>query len=121
MKTQDETAKTLAQFNNRTFTKKQWDIILQGCGCPKSSNFWAALRQNNLVKYKKVYTLVDIDTNSYALILDRYSIKNKEYVKKSKNKATVLRKIQERRKTFKNITFYMVNGILTTEKPEREL
>lgn len=61
----------LSQFNNMSFTKKQWKIILKGCGCPKSCHFWAALRENNLVFHSKMYTLIDMDIHSYAIILDQ--------------------------------------------------
>lgn len=111
----------LSQFNNMSFTKKQWEIILKGCGCPKSSHFWTALRQNNLVKYKRIYTLVDMDIHSYAIILDQYCTANRASVKKSYDKAKARKKVQERNKEFKGITFYMVGGVLTTEKPERDL
>lgn len=111
----------LSQFNNMSFTKKQWEIILKGCGCPKSSHFWTALKQNNLVKYQRIYTLVDMDIHSYAIILDQYCTTNRACVKKSYDKAKARKKVQERNKTFKGLTFYMVGGALTTEKPERDL
>lgn len=111
----------LSQFNNMSFTKKQWEIVLKGCGCPKSTHFWTALKQNNLVKYEKFYTLVDMDIHSYAIILDQYLTVNREAVKKSKDRAKSRKKAQERNKSFKGITFYMVGGTLTTEKPERDL
>lgn len=111
----------LSLFNNMSFTKKQWDIILKGCGCPKSSHFWTALKQNNLVKYQRIYTLVDMDIHSYAIILDQYLTANRAYVKKSYDKAKARKKVQERNKAFKGLTFYMVGSALTTEKPERDL
>lgn len=37
------------------------------------------------------------------------------------NKAKARKKVQERNKSFKGLTFYMVGGALTTEKPERDL
>lgn len=111
----------LSQFNNMSFTKKQWEIILKGCGCPKSSHFWTALKQNNLVKYQRIYTLVDMDIHSYAIILDQYNTANRMSVKKSYDKAKARKQAQERRKSFTGITFYMVGGALTTEKPERDL
>lgn len=111
----------LSQFNNKSFTKKQWEIILKGCGCPKSTHFWAALKQNNLVKYQREYTLIDMDIHSYAIILDEYLTTNREYVKKSYNKAKARRQVQQRRESLKGTTFYMIGGVLTTEKPERDL
>ena len=121
MTDQQPIVERLSQFNNMSFTKKQWEIILKGCGCPKSSYFWTALRQNNLVKYKRIYTLVDMDIHSYAIILDQYLTANRAYVKKSYDKAKARKKVQERNKAFKRITFYMVGGVLTTERPEIDL
>lgn len=110
----------LSQFNNMSFTKKQWEIVLKGCGCPKSAHFWTALK-NNLVKYQRVYTLIDMDIHSYAIILDKYLTTNREYVKKSYNKAKARRQAQQRKESLKGTTFYMIGGVLTTEKPERDL
>ena len=121
MTDQQPVVERLSQFNNMSFTKKQWDIIMKGCGCPKSSHFWTALKQNNLVKYKRIYTLVDMDIHSYAIILDQYLTANRAYVKKSYDKAKARKKVQERNKAFKGITFYMVGGVLTTERPEIDL
>lgn len=111
----------LSQFNNMSFAKKQWDIILKGCGCPKSSHFWAALKQNNLVKYQRMYTLVDMDIHSYAIILDQYLTANRVSVKKAYDKAKARKRMQERRDSFKGLTFYMVGGALTTERPTVDL
>lgn len=120
MTNQESIVEKLSLFNNMSFTKKQWEIVLKGCGCPKSAYFWAALRQNNLVKHSRMYTLVDMDIHSYAIILDQYSTTNTAAVKKSYDKAKARKKAQERSKSLKGITFYMVGGALTTEKPERE-
>lgn len=118
MKDQQPIVERLSQFNNISFTRKQWEIVLKGCGCPKSTHFWNALRQNNLIRYKRTYTLVDMDIHSYAIILDQYSYNNKTAVKKAYDKAKARKKVQERRDSFKGITLYMVGGVLTTEKPE---
>lgn len=121
MTNQEKVVERLSQFNNLSFTKKQWDIILAGCGCPKSSHFWTALKQNNMVKYTKLFTLVDMDIHSYAVILDQYCTVNRDAVKKSYAKAKARKRAQERSKALTGITFYMVGGMLTTEKPERDL
>lgn len=121
MTNQEIVVEKLSLFNNMSFTKKQWDIILKGCGCPKSSYFWAALKRNNLTQHSKLYTLVNMDIHSYAIILDQYCTANQKAVKKCYDKAKAKKKVQERRETFKGITFYMVGGVLTTEKPERDL
>lgn len=121
MTDQQPVVERLSQFNNMSFTKKQWDIILKGCGCPKSTYFWAALRQNNLVKYQRIYTLVDMDIHSYAIILDQYYTANRASVKKSYDKAKAKKKAQDKAKAVRAFTLYTVYGPLTTEKPERDL
>lgn len=121
MTEQEIVVEKLSLFNNLSFTKKQWDVILKGCGCPKSAHFWSALREFNMVKKSKTYTLVDMDIHSYAVILEKYSTTNKEAVKKSYNKAKCRKKVEERRKSMTGITFYMVGGTLTTEIPKRDI
>lgn len=111
----------LSQFNNMSFTKKQWDIILKGCGCPKSCHFWAALKENNLVRYSRLFTLIDIDNESFHTIWENYCHSNRASVKKAYNKAKAIKQVKERAKSFTGITFYMIGGTLTTEKPERDL
>lgn len=112
----------LSQFNNLSFTKKQWDIVLKGCGCPKSSHFWKALRQYNLVMDRRnrdciLYTLKDMDIHSFAIILDQYNTDNRANVMKTYKKAKARQRARERADSIKNTTFYMVGGMLTTEKP----
>lgn len=111
----------LSQFNNISFTKKQWDIILKGCGCPKSSHFWAALKQTNLVKCSRLFTLININDDSFHIIWENYCYSNRAGAKKAYNKAKVIKQIEKRTKSFRGITFYMIGGALTTEKPERDL
>ena len=62
-----------------------------------------------------------MDIHSYAIILDQYCTVNKEAVKKSYAKAKARKRAQERSKALTGITFYMVGGMLTTEKPERDI
>lgn len=121
MKDHQPIVEKLSLFNNMSFTKKQWEIVLKGCGCPKSCHFWAALRKNNLIKSSRLYTLVDMDIHSYTIILDQYLTANREAVKKNYTKVRAKKKAKERREEFKAITFYMVNGSLTTEIPKRDL
>lgn len=107
----------LSQFNNLSFTKKQWEIILKGCGCPSSSHFWKSLRDNNLTKVQNKYSLSDVTIDSFAHVWNTYCMSNRSAVKKAYNKAKTLKKIEEQRKHPRKITFYEVNGYLTTEKP----
>lgn len=111
----------LSQFNNMSFTKKQWEIVLKGCGCPKSAHFWTAFKQNSLIKHKRIYTLIDMDIHSYAIILDQYLTINRECVKKSYNRTKARKQVQQREQSLKGTTFYIIGGVLTTEKPERGL
>lgn len=110
----------LSQFNNLSFTKKQWDIILKGCGCPKSTHFWAALRKKNLQRNYRIYTLIDIDSKSFSTIWEDYCISNRASVKKTYLKGKARKQVKERINKFQGITFYMIGGALTTERPERD-
>lgn len=111
----------LSLFNNRTFTRKQWEIVMEGCGCPKSSHLWTALRATCLQKYKRVYTLCDLNTESFTKVMEDYSSRNKSAVSLNYKKKVARKKAEEKRKQFKGLTFYMVGGVLTTEKPERDI
>lgn len=108
----------LSQFNNLSFTKKQWDIILKGCGCPKSSHFWGALRTHNLQRNQRLYTLIDIDSKSLDTVWTDYCKSNRASVRKAYFKSKAKKQARERRTI--GITLYMVDGYLTTDKPTRE-
>ena len=110
----------LSLFNNMSFTKKQWDIILKGCGCPKSCHFWSALRVHNLQRNQKLYTLLDIDSKSFEIIWTAYCKSNKASVKKAYDKEKARKQAQERRNNFKGVTLYLVEGYLTETKPTRD-
>lgn len=110
----------LSQFNNLSFTKKQWDIILKGCECPKSSHFWVALKATCIQKDRRIFTLVDIDDNSFNIVWNTYCKYNRENVKKCYNKKKLKKIVEDRRKNSTNITLYLVNGCLTEFKPSEE-
>lgn len=112
-----EIAKHLSMFNNKTLTKSQWEIVLKGCGCPKSAFFWKAIRESNLIKYNKAYTLIDINDDSFNIIWNNYCTENRASVKKSYDKQKAYNKARERVNSFTGICFYSINGVLTTEKP----
>ncbi len=108
----------LSQFNNLSFTKKQWDIILKGCGCPKSSHFWSALKMYNLQRNQRLYTLLNIDSKSFDTIWINYCKSNRAGVRKNYFKMKAKKQIEEGKTV--NITFYMIDGYLTIDKPIRE-
>lgn len=110
----------LSLFNNITLTKKQWEITLKGCGCPKSTHLWTVLRKNNLQKNKLMYTLVNINEATFSSIYQEYTERNRAGAIKSYNKTKARAKARESINKNKGTTFYLVGGILTTEKPERE-
>ena len=110
----------LSQFNNMSFTKKQWEIILKGCGCPKSCHFWKALRSNNLQRNQWMYTLVDIDSKTIEMVWSLYCQANRASVKKAYDNKKVKKQVAKRKREFEGITFFMIDGYLTTSKPTRE-
>ena len=110
----------LSQFNNLSFTKKQWDIILKGCGCPKSSHFWDALKNIGMNKTKFLYTLLDIDYDKFDTIWNTYCEKNTAYVKKSQHKKRAKELARKRVAMIQTTTLYLVNGCLTHINPTEE-
>lgn len=113
-------AKNLSQFNNISLTKSQWEIILKGCGCPKSPHLWTALRDNNLSKQGRIYTLIDLNTETFNKVWEVYTLKNREFVKKSYTKAKARQKARAKADAIKGHVFYLVNGCLTTELPTED-
>lgn len=111
----------LSQFNNLSFTKKQWEIILKGCGCPKSPLFWAALRDNNMIIDNRTFTLVDFTEESFDKVYKQYSITNVASATKAQRKRKLRERAIERSKKVVNHTFFMVGGYLTTELPEKDI
>lgn len=82
----------LIDFNGLMFDKKQWETILKGCGAPKSSKFWSALRKNVMIKVQNnIYRLhitsmceIDQAWNEYC-INNRASVKEAYYKKKAQS------------------------------------
>ena len=110
-----EISEKLAIFNNISLSKRQWDIILPACGCPKTSHFWTALRKLGFMRKEKhnCYTLIDMNlealNNTWELYLtyNRYNV-NKSHKKKVIRAAMKLKPV--------NITLYLINGALTDER-----
>lgn len=120
MMNHQDVVERLSLFNNMSFTKKQWEIILIGCGCPKSCHFWAALRKCNLIKENKLYTLIDMDTNSYERVYATYSAYNSSAVMKSYNKKKAKEKARQSVERLQSKTLYIINGYITDTKPTIE-
>ena len=109
---------SLVLFLYRTFTQKQWKIILDGCNCPKSSNFWNAFRKNCLTQYKRgTFTMEVLDEDIFNNVLNEYRSTANESVKKSNRK----KKVRKQMEQYKTITLYQsADGSLTTERPTRD-
>lgn len=110
----------LSLFNNISFTKKQWDIVLKGCGCPKSCHFWTALKTCNIQKDNRMFTLVDINMESFDKIWALYCEINRAGVKKSYDRKKARKQARERLNNSRSTTLYLVDGYLTEVKPERD-
>lgn len=115
-----EIVEKLSQFNNLSFTKKQWEIILKGCGCPKSSHFWTALRNLCMWRNAKLYYLADVDSKAFENVWNTYCEANKTYVKKSYNKAKRKAEARAKAEAVKGFVLYSNYGPLSLEKPEKE-
>lgn len=111
----------ISLFNNRSFTKKQWELILKGCGCPKSPHLWTAFKNICLTPESALLTLLDFDSKSFNEVWNQYCTINREYANKSYAKSKAKKKAQERSKAFQGLVFYEVNGCLTTENPNQDM
>lgn len=116
MENKQDIIENLSQFNNLSFTKKQWEIILKGCNCPKSCHFWRALRDNNLQKVGKLFILTDITSKSFEIVWNTYCKLNRTGAKKTYDKKKARKKVEEVNR--KGTIFYLVNGYLTTNPAE---
>lgn len=116
MRNKKEIVERLSLFNNLSFTKKQWEIILSGCNCPKSSHFWTALRWKNLINIDGKYTLLDINESSFEEVWNHYCTMNRAAVNKYNKKVKARKRVEK----IKGITLFMVDGVLTTELPIRD-
>ena len=65
--------------------------------------------------------MFDINSTTFNDIWERYCTANRAQAKKYYNKAKAKAKAQEITKSIKGTTFYIVGGVVTTIKPEREL
>lgn len=124
MNKKQQTIELLSKFNHRTFKRDQWDIILNGCGCPKTGQFWMALRNicmskeicfGNTSTYKLEATKEDFEN-----VWKEYSDLSSKYTKTYNNKKEAKQKAMESVKRMSKIQMYIVNGCVTTEKPENE-
>ena len=116
MVNQSSIVEKLSQFNNMSFTKKQWDIILKGCDCPKSVYFWISLKNICIVKTNALFTMKLEDTNTLNKVFTMYRDLNRLAV----NKYAAKKKAREKVNNLKGITLFMVGGVLTTERPKRD-
>lgn len=72
----------LVAFNGLMLTKRQWEIILKGCGCPKSHRFWRALRNRVLHRIQNsLYMLHISSVSEIEEAWDEYCIDNRLSVK----------------------------------------
>lgn len=72
----------LIGFNGFTLSKKQWEVILRGCECPKSYLFWRALRNNVLTKLQtNVYRLHISSMCDIEQVWNEYCEDNRAFVK----------------------------------------
>lgn len=109
----------LSLFNNISLSKRQWEIVLKGCGCPKSTIFWTALRRNNLQRIERLYTLLDINKESFNTVWTYYCELNNSSSKKSYLKKKARQKARQMADNV-GVRLYLIHGYLTTEIPERD-
>lgn len=107
----------LSLFNNRSFTRKQWDIVFKGCGCPVHQFFWNALKKGNIIKDAWLYRLVDLDMDAYEKAYKEYLKLTREATKKTYAKKKAQRKARE----FQGLSFILLpDGTLSRNMPGDE-
>lgn len=102
----------LVLFNNSIATKREWEIILKGCGAPKNTYFWSALREHCLFKYNRVYKLQDLNLEVFETIWNQYCQNNREKVRKSNDKKKRKTKIAEQLSKIEPRKVCVVNGVV---------
>lgn len=120
-KDKQQILENLSLFSNRTFTKKQIDVLLCGCGCPKSMQFWQSLRQNAIEKTSfgsvNVYRFKEITYELFDLIWQDYINTATKYNNTSRQRKEAKMKAKESNERISKTTIYIVEGRLTDEKP----
>ena len=96
----NQTIATLSLFNGITLSKTQWLVVLQGCGCPKTHYFWAALRDECMTKDRRAYTLLYFDAEAFNRVWSIYSRNNSAGAAKAYRKKKVRAKIQNTRRAY---------------------
>lgn len=119
---------TIQKINNFIgieLTAKQWAIILKGCGCPQNAYFWQAFQQclyiTGIGSEKITYSLRNKLTEElYNSCLIYYRKLNNIAAKKYQKKKQAKNLAAQASKRIYSTCFFIVNGVITTEKPERE-
>lgn len=112
-------------FVGTPLTIKQWSILLQGIGCPKNAYFWQAFQDKMIIQGigsgKHTYTLShSLSENEYEEVLTYYRKLNNAAVRKYYQKKQAKNLATQATARITNVSFFIVNGCITTEKPERD-
>lgn len=112
-------------FVGTPLTTKQWGILLQGVGCPKNTYFWRAIQNKMVSTRKHTYTLNHpLSEDEYQEAITCYRKLNnlaaKKHYAKKKAQQAAKKEAKEAFSRVHSVCFFIVNGVLTTEKPERE-
>ncbi len=116
-------------FVGTPLTTKQWNILFQGIGCPKNTYFWQAIQDKMVIKGigtgKHTYTLAhSLSEDEYQEVIAYYRELNnlaaKKHYAKKKAQQEAKKEAKEAFSRIHSVCFFIVNGMLTTEKPERD-
>lgn len=110
-----ESISKLLQFNNCSFTKKQWNIILNGCNCPKSAAFWMIFKNNCEILDNNKYLLLNANEEKLQQIFQSYLEVSLSYTKKYQDKIKRKAKIEKWRNNYSHNTHILINGVLCIE------
>ena len=106
-------------------TTKQWNTLFQGIGCPKNAYFWQAIQDKMVIKGigtgKHTYTLDhSLSEDEYKEVLTYYRKLNNAAAKKHYRKKQAKILAAQATARVMSLSFFIINGVITTEKPERD-
>lgn len=112
-------------FVGTPLTTKQWNILLQGIGCPKNAYFWQAIQDKMVIKGigtgKHTYTLNhSLSEDEYKEVLTYYRKLNNAAAKKHYRKKQAKNLAAQATARVMSLSFFIINGVITTEKPEKD-
>lgn len=111
----------ISLFSGEIVNISQLNIILIGCGFPKSQLLNKVFREYCCTEFsKKNIEITNVSSEKLQEVLKEYSKRNIESVNYYAKKKQAKLKAINSSTSIAATRFYIINGVLTTEKPEKE-